>query len=78
MLHCLPLIRPVRDGDIIFVRMGLLEEFARNVVPSFNRTRFVLVTHSGDEFAPSGVKSVQLRAHLDYVTQPCYVRHMTI
>ena len=48
---------PVRDGDVLFVRSGLAEEFARDVLPTFgNGTRFVLVTHNGDEFAPMGVK----------------------
>ena len=47
--------RQPKDGDVIFVRSGMAEDFAREILPSM-RTRFVLITHNGDEFAPMGVK----------------------
>ena len=52
----------MRDGDVVFVRMGVVEQWAKEVLPRLNTT-FVLVTHDGDEFAPPGVKSSGMLDH---------------
>ncbi len=50
-----PKKKVMSDGDVLYVRSGLVEDWAEEILPGITK-RFVLITHNEPHQVPAGVK----------------------